>query len=214
VDVHGEVALPFLALLVCGMLASVALAGQASAPRTGLGIVQGQVLLEPSDQPIRKVTVRLSLDGGEGGEKFSATTDAAGRFRIGEVKPGTYRVTIFREGYFRDYQRERQSTIVVQAGESNRESVFFLQRCAVITGTIVDAEGDPLRGVPVMAVMALPRSRSGTGVVIAAAPTNDLGNSGSRIYGQRDTSSSPRLPTGRMWRARKGQTGRRRRMLT
>jgi hypothetical protein len=70
VDVRGEVALRFLALLVCGMLASVALAGQASAPQTGLGTVQGQVLLEPSGQPIRKATVRSS-GGGEGGEKFS-----------------------------------------------------------------------------------------------------------------------------------------------
>ena len=164
-----------LALLVCGMLASVALAGQASSPQTGLGTVQGQVLLEPGDQPIQKVNVRLSAGAGERDEKFSATTDAAGRFKIGEVKPGTYRVTIFREGYFRDYQRERKSTIVVQAGESNRESVFFLQRCAVITGTIVDADGDPLRGVSVKATMALPRAHRGTGVVFGEVSTNDLG---------------------------------------
>jgi len=157
------------------MLARVALAGQASAPQTGLGTVQGQVLLEPGDQPIRKASVRLSSGGGEGGKNFSATTDGAGRFKIGDVKPGTYRVTVFHEGYFRDYQRERQSTIVVQAGESNRESVFYLQRCAVITGTIVDAEGDPLRGVLVTATMALPRSRWRTDVVIGAASTNDLG---------------------------------------
>ena len=164
-----------LVLTACGMLACAALAGLTSAAPAGLGTVQGQVLLEPGDQPIRKVRVKLSSGGGEGGEKFSATTDAEGRFKIDEVKPGAYRVTIFHEGYFRDYQREGRSTIVVQAGESNREVVFYLQRCAVITGTIVDADGDPLRGVSVTATMALPRPRRGTDLVLGVVSTNDLG---------------------------------------
>lgn len=143
-----------LALLVYGIFGPVALAGQANTPQASLGTVQGQVLLEPGDQPIRKANVVLSSSGGER-EKFSATTDAGGRFKIGEVKPGTFKVRIFHEGYFR-YQREGQSTIVVQPGESNHELVFHLQRCAVITGTIVDADGDPLRDVLVTATHGAP----------------------------------------------------------
>jgi hypothetical protein len=163
-----------LALLVYGIFVPVALAGQASTPQPSLGTVQGQVLLEPGDQPMRKVNVVLSSSGGER-EKFSATTDAGGRFKIGEVKPGAYKVRVFREGYFRDYQRERQSTIAVQPGESNRELVLYLQRCAVITGTIVDADGDPLRGVLVTATMALPRSRREADGVLGMVSTNDVG---------------------------------------
>jgi 5-hydroxyisourate hydrolase-like protein (transthyretin family) len=164
-----------LALLVCGITACPALAGQASAPQSGPGTLQGQVLLEPGDQPMRKVSVELRSGGGEDGKKFSVTTDSGGRFKIDEVKPGTYRVSVFHEGYFRDYQREGQSTIVVQAGESNRELVFYMQRCAVITGTIVDADGDPLRGVSVTATMAIPGSRRGTDVFLGTVSTNDLG---------------------------------------
>jgi hypothetical protein len=137
--------------------------------------VQGQVLLEPGDQPLRKVRVGLNSGGGEGGEKFSVMTDAGGRFKIGEVKPGTYRVTVFHAGYFRDRQRDRQSTIQVQPGESDRDLIFYLQRCAVITGTIVDADGDPLRGVSVTATLALPRPGRGTDVVLGTASTNDVG---------------------------------------
>jgi hypothetical protein len=157
------------------MFGCVALARQATAPPAGLGTVQGQVLLEPGDQPLRKVRVGLSSGGGEGSEKFSAMTDAGGRFKIGEVKPGAYRVTVFHEGYFRDRQRDRQSTIQVQPGESDRELIFYLRRCAVITGTIVDADGDPLRGVSVTATMALPRPNRGTDVVLGTASTNDVG---------------------------------------
>ena len=163
-----------LALLVYGIFVPVALAGQASTPQPSLGTVQGQVLLEPGDQSMRKVNVVLSSSGGER-EKFSATTDAGGRFKIGEVKPGAYKVRVFHEGYFRDYQRERQSTIAVQPGESNRELVLYLQRCAVITGTIVDADGDPLRGVLVTATMALPRSRREADGVLGMVSTNDVG---------------------------------------
>ena len=161
-----------LALLIYGIFGPVALAGQASTPQPSLGTVQGQVLLEPGDQPIRKVNVVLSSSGGER-EKFSATTDAGGRFKIGEVKPGTYKVRVFHEGYFRDYRRERQSTIAVQPGESNHELVFYLQRCPVITGTIVDADEDPLRGVLVTATMALSRSRRGADGFLGI--TNDVG---------------------------------------
>ncbi len=162
-----------LALLVYGIFGPVALAGQANTPQASLGTVQGQVLLEPGDQPIRKANVVLSSSGGER-EKFSATTDAGGRFKIGEVKPGTYKVRIFHEGYFR-YQREGQSTIMVQPGESNHELVFYLQRCAVITGTIVDADGDPLRDVLVTATMALPHSRRDAHGVLGMVSTNDVG---------------------------------------
>jgi Carboxypeptidase regulatory-like domain len=78
------------------MFASVASAGQAAAPQQTtastpqgpLGTVQGKVLQEPGDQPIRKARVKLRSDEQESGENYSVVTDEEGRFKIDEVKPG------------------------------------------------------------------------------------------------------------------------------
>jgi hypothetical protein len=47
----------------------------ASTPQGPLETVQGKVLQEPGDQPIRKASVELSSDEQESGEKYSAVTD-------------------------------------------------------------------------------------------------------------------------------------------
>ena len=179
----AEVSLRFLALVLYGMFASLASAGQATAPQQTtasipqgpLETVRGKVLQEPGDQPIRKASVKLRSDERESGEQYSAVTDEEGRFKIDEVKPGPYKVAVFHEGYFPAYQREHQSRIMVQAGEPGHELLFHLQRCAVITGTIVDSDGDPMRGVSVTVILALPPTRRGTDLSWGAWLTNDLG---------------------------------------
>jgi hypothetical protein len=60
-------------------------------------------------------------------------------------------------------------------GEPGHDLLFHLQRCAVITGTIVDADGDPMRGVSVTAILALPPTRRRTDLGWGAWLTNDLG---------------------------------------
>lgn len=183
VSSRAEVTLRFLALLLYGMFAPLASAGQvtspqqttASTPQASLETVQGKVLQEPGDQPIRKASVKLRSDERESGEQYSAVTDEQGRFKIDEVKPGAYKVAVFHEGYFPAYQKERQSRIMLQAGEPGHELLFYLQRCAVITGAIVDANGDPLRGVSVAVMLALPPTRRGSDLSWGAWLTNDLG---------------------------------------
>jgi protocatechuate 3,4-dioxygenase beta subunit len=170
-----------LTLLLCGMLACLAFASQgasqasAQGPEEILATIQGQVLLAPDDQPLRKVAVELSSGNEQSGENYSARTDADGRFKLDGVKPGPYRVQVFREGFFREYRNDRHSELVVQPGESNPELVFHLRRSAVIVGTIVDADGDPMSGVSVEVVMG-GRLRPGeTGSSFSTSSTNDLG---------------------------------------
>jgi hypothetical protein len=119
--------------------------------------------------------VKLRLDEQESAETYSAVTDEEGRFKIDEVKPGPYRVAVFREGYFTAYQRKSQSRIMVRAGEPGHELLFHLQRCAVITGTIVDADGDPMRGVSVSVILAPTPTRTGPDLPWSFWSTNDLG---------------------------------------
>ena len=64
---------------------------------------------------------------------------------------------------------------MVRAGEPGHELLFHLQRCAVITGTIVDADGDPMRGVSVSVILAPPPTRTGTDLSWGLWSTNDLG---------------------------------------
>jgi hypothetical protein len=91
------------------------------------------------------------------------------------VSAGAYKVAVFHEGYFTAYQMELQSRSMVQAGEPGHDLLFHLQRYAVITGTIVDADGDPMCGVSVTVILALPPTRRGRDLSWGAWLTNDLG---------------------------------------
>jgi hypothetical protein len=61
-------------------------------------------------------------------------------------------------------------TISVQPGGSSNEWIFHMQAAAVITGKIVDSDGDPARDVSVLA--------SRTGSVGAGRRPNDFGSGG------------------------------------
>jgi len=142
--------------------------------------VQGKVLQEPGGQPIRKANLELRTGYGgffgSGGyeQKYFVTTDAAGRFQIDDVEPGRYAVVIEHPGFAQS--RGRRSTIVVLPGQGTTDFIFHMEPAAVITGKIVDADGDPISNVSVTAHLIGSASRGMRPDESFGAPgTNDLG---------------------------------------
>ena len=143
---------------------------QASAPS-----IEGKVLQEPDGQPLRKANVQLNGRKGVGDAKYSAVTDAEGQFRIDDVQPGQYDVAVERPGFVQSVTGGRRNSISVQAGSGKNELILHMQPAAVITGKIVDLDGDPMRDVSVSAIRTGSAAERRNSHSFGNGATNDLG---------------------------------------
>jgi protocatechuate 3,4-dioxygenase beta subunit len=137
--------------------------------------VKGKVLQEPGDQPIRKATVQLTAEDEHTSNQYAATTDAEGLFTIEDAKPGTYMVTVEHPGFIQSPANRRATSISLQSGQDVSNLVLHMQSAGVISGTIVDVDGDPMRNVSVSATRAGTIARGLNQHDWGNAATNDLG---------------------------------------
>jgi protocatechuate 3,4-dioxygenase beta subunit len=161
--------------LSCLVLAATS-PSQTDAPKEGQKqSIQGKVVEAKSGQPVRKVNVEVFGGTGQSNGRHSATTSADGTFTIEDMMPGRYTVTLEHPGFVQVVARGGQGTFTLQPGQSLSGLVFRMQSAGVISGKIVDVDGDPMAGVSVNAMisgtsaLAAQRYRSGSGT------TNDLG---------------------------------------
>lgn len=136
----------------------------------------GQVVSAATNQPLRKVSLLLRAEGGR--SSYGSTTDAAGRFAFEDVEPGTYRLIAERTGYLRQQYGARSragAPLALAPGQEINDLVFKLTPQSVITGKILDEDGEPITGA---AVTVLRRSWSGGRrrlVPVGGSPVNDIG---------------------------------------
>jgi protocatechuate 3,4-dioxygenase beta subunit len=147
---------------------NAAAAAAAATPRTGAttGLVQGRVL-DGLGRPVPGILVRAfgvtGLTGPVG------ASDAAGRFAIANLAPGTYRIVASRIARFTTALTDGAAGSVVTArairipddgpgqivvigpGEQLAGVDLTLRPGGVITGHVLDAAGEPLEGITVQA---------------------------------------------------------------
>ena len=167
-------------LLVLGfslILIPIAHANQ-SVPQeqTSTPSIQGKVLQEPDGQPIRKANIQLSGQKVPADSQYSAVTDAEGKFKIDEVQPGHYVVVVERPGFVQSSAGAHQTSISVQPGSGKNDLLLHMQPAAVISGKIVDLDGDPLSDVSVTAAR--------TGSTRARWNSHDYGNGATNDLGE------------------------------
>lgn len=138
--------------------------------------IRGKVLQDPDGQPIRKATVQLNGRKGPTTEGYSAVTDAEGQFTIEDVQPGQYGVMVERPGFVQSNAGGRLKTISVQPGSGRNDLILHMQPAAVITGKIVDVDGDPIRDVGVSAIRE--------GILGAARYPNNFGGGATNDLGE------------------------------
>ena len=127
-------------------------------------IVSGRVTNALTGEPVRKATLRLtrnnvvsavSVPGPPQG--YSATSAADGSFRFENVEPGTYNLAGDRNGFLptqygaRSYG-QRGSAITLSAAQQMTDFIFALTPQAVISGKVVDQDGDPVPNAMVQLV--------------------------------------------------------------
>ena len=154
-------------------LVIVVLAGLASAfqppPSSQLGAVTGRVTESQSGdrpKPIRRALVILKRGQDPGTGVYS---DEKGNFHL-QVEPGDYTIAVERDGYTAAPRTETK-TVNVQAGQTPAEVDLELVRTGVVSGRIVDADGEPLPHASVQLVPASGRK----GGPYQGAVTDDRG---------------------------------------
>jgi protocatechuate 3,4-dioxygenase beta subunit len=133
------------------------------------------VVEDPAGKPLRKVDVHFMLHGEPNNDEHSTTTDAEGAFEIENLKPGRYRVILDRVGYVPVEKRSRFGiNLTLSSAEDAKGLVLHMQAAAVITGKIVDKDGDPIPNASVQAMPPGP-GRFRMAAFGAFGNTNDLG---------------------------------------
>jgi len=161
----------------------VALSLSQAAPPLAAGRIAGRVMAEGTNTPIAGARIMLMPSGrpaGPMGMPPLAVTDVNGRFVIEGVAAGEYHVNVQKAGFAPiSDPTEPPPTITVAAGQSLDNVDFRLQKGGAITGRVIDANGEPVPEVSIMAMRRFPASAAGDRLFPAPVQggqlTNDIG---------------------------------------
>ena len=172
--------------------------------------IGGQVSNAATGEPVRRALVSLRrIDMSPGMTTIqvvhTVATDAAGQFAMAGIAPGKYRLAAERNGFIATQYGSRGpgkagTLLTLEAGQKSNELAIRLTPQGVITGRVLDEEGEPLSGVTVQVsrqqYMQGRKQMSRTN----GASTNDLGEyrvfglAPGRYYVSADTRPNPMLP--------------------
>ena len=153
--------------------------------------VEGQLVNAVTGEPVRKAEITVSGIGTARGQSYVTTTTAAGRFAVPDMEPGKYQMRASKRGYSAAAYGARGAgysgtTLSLDPGQHLSGVVWRISPQAVITGRVLDMDGDPM---PSMQVALLQYSfiRGKRQLAFSGqASTNDLGE-----YRRDDTTSTP-----------------------
>ena len=128
-------------------------------PSIKLGRITGKVLNAITGEPVRKATVSLQPAGGQqggGGQTrgLSAATDNAGAFVFENVNPGNYRLSGEKTGFIRSNFGGRGggaigAQLAIAAGTEKAEVIVRITPQGIVSGRILDEDGEPMEGVSI-----------------------------------------------------------------
>jgi hypothetical protein len=114
--------------------------------------VEGTVVSATTGEPLKKTELSLRPVGQSGGTPpYRATTNAGGHFEITGIDPGRYDLLASRTGYLWQYYsprgdvtQRRTTPLTLDPGQKLKEIVFKLMPQGVISGRVLDEDGEPL----------------------------------------------------------------------
>jgi len=143
------------------------------------GRIEGRVVDALSAEPLARARLYLSRAGGREAS-YGAASDADGRFAFENVQPGAYTLSAEKVGYLRQGAATRgpgsaAQIVKLAAGQELTGLLVKLMPQAVVSGRILDEEGEPL---PHIGVTVLRQGYGENGrrlVPVGYAEANDLG---------------------------------------
>jgi hypothetical protein len=185
--------LSIVSLATCSFFfPALGLAQEPATPQTSgdqtiqLCTVAGTVVSANTGEPLKKALVVVSPKGDDsaGGDPnardLTATTDAAGHFSIGQIPAGSYDLEVSRANYLASRYGQDQldkpgATLSLAPGQKMTDLLFRLHHTAIITGRVLDEDGDPVRGATVAAVVHTTVRGKPKTEMVSNNGTNDLG---------------------------------------
>ncbi len=167
----------FFVLVFCMLGVLAGARAHQSDPPPNFASLTGMVVKEPGSQPLKKVLLHLIAEDQKTGGNYTADTDSEGRFRIEKIQPGRYRLMLEKTGFHQINLRGHQaegSILSVQAGQEIGDLLLQMLPSAVITGKVVDEDGEPLPYYQVSLLKKRPGKSRGPEVA-GEDRTNDLG---------------------------------------
>ncbi|MFN7922591.1 MAG: carboxypeptidase-like regulatory domain-containing protein [Bryobacteraceae bacterium] len=142
--------------------------------------IEGRVIDSITSEPVRKATVSLTRTATRGGpnggnnSNFDAVTDASGAFKIEGVPDGQFRIGADRTGFVRG---SGMSTLRLAARSDNDSQSITIKLTpqGVISGRVLDEDGDPMEHVLVQAFRQRISGGNRRILPMNAVSTNDLG---------------------------------------
>jgi protocatechuate 3,4-dioxygenase beta subunit len=135
-------------------LAAALFAQQSSTKPDDLCGIEGQLTNVATGAPVKKADLvlrRVDLNPSKDAQQtnYSATTDAGGKFAMQDLEPGKYRLSASANGFVQGSYGARGpnrlgATLSLDAGQHLKEVNLKLTPHGVITGRIVDEDGDPV----------------------------------------------------------------------
>jgi protocatechuate 3,4-dioxygenase beta subunit len=159
--------------------------------------IEGRVVSMTSGEPVRRANLSLRTSAGPGGPQtmivmgggnmppmpgnVSGATDNDGKFLIENIEPGRYYLSAEKAGFVRQAYGVRGSSgtgtvLSLEPGQHLKDLVFKLTPQGVISGRVLDEDGDPVQGVQVMAMRwAYQRGKRQLVPAGGSGSTNDQG---------------------------------------
>src|SRR5688572_28060912 len=140
--------------------------------------VTGRVVHALSGQPIRKASVQLAraAERGPRNAPASVLTNAEGVFRLEDVPAGAYRLSASRTGFVRGLYLNDVRAYTLTVGEGAVANIkIALMPAAVVAGTVLDQDGDPVEEATVQVLRSTYRHRKRIWNPVHSTNTNDLG---------------------------------------
>jgi Carboxypeptidase regulatory-like domain len=154
-------------LLLCLSLAAAVLIAQSN-----LGSVEGKVVNSVTGESIKKAVVTIHNRNNQ--YVYFTTTDQSGKFHIDNVQPEKYVASADAEGYANSRTVSDVKLFTVSADPLSGVEVPIAP-LSVITGKVVDEDGEPLDGVTIMALRNGYNAGAKTLQQVSAAQTDDRG---------------------------------------
>jgi hypothetical protein len=173
-----------LVCLVAASLIPVAASAQPPAPprdvvsSTGTAVIRGRVLVDGTDHPLPRTRIHAISDKSQ---TFDAITGGDGRYELKQLPAGLYSLIASRPNYVQHTFGQKRDNgpgtrIDVATGQTIDAIDFKLMRAGVLTGRVVDEQGEPVADVQVTPLRS--QLMNGTMRMMQTsrgATTNDLG---------------------------------------
>jgi protocatechuate 3,4-dioxygenase beta subunit len=167
----------FAAILPGLALVTLALRAQTPAPKPGS--VEGVVVNFITGEPIGKASVTLEVPPGtdvNAHAPLATMSDASGRFHFDSVEPGNYAVGAAHNAYMERQGRwSIPSLFRIAEGEHVADVVVKLVPLGVLSGHVLDEDGDPIPRAQVALLSYFYESGRKACRIAGQTQTNDLG---------------------------------------